>query len=78
MVDQHTHYLHRQNHLKVTHHQLVGQVKLLDHPQKLIYLLSGLKSRLPERATAITISGEVTNAWVFGFPSALLAKVSVK
>ncbi len=34
----------------------------------------GLKSRLPDKATAITISGEVTKAWVLGLPSALLAK----
>ena len=38
----------------------------------------GLKSRFPDKATAITISGEVTNAWVFGLPSALLAKFLLK
>ena len=34
----------------------------------------GLKSNLPDKAIAITISGEETNAWVFGLPSFLFAK----
>ena len=38
----------------------------------------GLKSNLPEIAIAATISGEPTNACVFGFPSARLAKFLLK
>ena len=38
----------------------------------------GLKSSLPDIAIAATISGEATNACVFGFPSALLAKFLLK
>ena len=38
----------------------------------------GLKSNLPEIAMAATISGEPTKAWVFGFPSARLAKFLLK
>jgi len=33
-----------------------------------------LKSNLPANATAVTISGEATNACVLGLPSALFEK----
>ena len=38
----------------------------------------GLKVRSPERAKAVTTSGEVTNAWVAGFPSLRAAKLRLK
>ena len=37
-----------------------------------------MKERFPEIAIAVTSSGEPTNAWVFGFPSALFAKFLLK
>ena len=40
--------------------------------------VNGLKSKRPEIAIAATISGDATNAWVFGFPSARLAKFLLK
>ena len=38
----------------------------------------GLNPRSPEMASAATISGEVTNAWVFGLPSFLFEKLRLK
>ena len=38
----------------------------------------GLKSKRPEIATAATISGEATKAWVLGFPSARFEKFLLK
>jgi len=40
--------------------------------------LSGLKSNRPDIAIAATISGEATNACVFGLPSARFAKFLLK
>jgi hypothetical protein len=37
--------------------------------------VNGLNVSFPEIAIAVTISGEATNAYVFGFPSARFAKL---
>ena len=53
----------------------VGSASFILSPFSLVRLsVRGLKSNLPDIATAATISGEATNACVFGFPSALFAK----
>jgi len=40
--------------------------------------VKGLNPKSPAIAIAATISGEATNACVFGFPSALLEKLRLK
>ena len=57
----------------------VGSSNFTFSPLELISeSVKGLKSNLPEIAIAATISGDATNAWVFGLPSALLAKFLLK
>ena len=57
----------------------VGASRRTSSPSSLISAsFIGLKSSLPEMATAATISGEATKACVFGFPSARLEKFLLK
>ncbi len=57
----------------------VGGSKRTSSPSELMRVsCSGSKSKRPEIATAATISGEATKAWVFGFPSLRLEKLRLK
>ena len=57
----------------------VGSSSITSSPFSLINLsVNGLKSNLPAIAIAATNSGDATNACVFGFPSARLAKFLLK